>query len=202
MKFDKKEIALSVTGILASMVIAYIIYRKESEQNAANAAASEEAASEASYSQAQQAVSLPSISVPSLSTASGSSGDIATATANGATPSSDATLEAIVAGLQGNNSNKGILGGGTGNPQFSAQQENPQTIGLIAALPIPTSIGIPDVVVPTVENFSSNAPSPVASPIVYNPGVAGNLTPTSGGGGGEIIGQNGYNTNTRQSQVA
>lgn len=85
----KKDIALSVGGVLATMVLAYLLYRLQQRDSAASAAAAAEAQTQAemntedvysllstpSYGGATEAYSSPSISDISTSPELNSSGD-------------------------------------------------------------------------------------------------------------------------------
>lgn len=72
---DKKDIALTVTGVLASIAVAYFIYRAESAQNAANAQNASDAAAQAELDaeaqQEQQQSFLSSLSAGSYSNGGG-----------------------------------------------------------------------------------------------------------------------------------
>lgn len=81
MALDKKEIALSVFGVLAGLTLTYLLYRLQQRDSAASAstadanaaavAAQDEQNQEAQNSQEYQlSESLPSVSVPSISTGS------------------------------------------------------------------------------------------------------------------------------------
>lgn len=145
MKFDKKEAALWAGGVLASAAVAFLIYHLQ-QNNAANAAAESEAAAEEQQSELanQQSYisSLPQTSVPSISASAPVTSDVNTAVNNGgSTPTEDPDLAAIIAAFQ------------TTQPSSVTNASTP--VGAIAPLPYPTPPSIPDVVVPTLNDFGS-----------------------------------------------
>lgn len=82
---DRKDIALTVGGVLATMVVAYLIYVRQQKDAAATAQAAADAEAQAEqnqeaqysagyqYSEQMPSFSTPSISLPSTSTSSTSS---------------------------------------------------------------------------------------------------------------------------------
>lgn len=103
---NKKDIALTVGGIIASMVVAYLIFKMEQKDSAANLASQELAAQNAAtaaqnsqYEQQSYLASMPSISVSSPS----GEEDVSAAPVTSATPSEDPTLAAIVSAFGTNN---------------------------------------------------------------------------------------------------
>jgi hypothetical protein len=175
MALDKKQIALTVGGILAGLALTYLLYRLE-QNNAATAAAnaanaSEEDESELANQQAEVA-SLPGVSVPTIS----STPSTTDTTQQGTSPATDTTLEALIASMLG--------------------QDNSSTTGAstplagITALPLPAGVNIPAVAIPSVNTFSSTG----------NPGTSGGYT-TATTPSTPPPAANGYGTNVQPADV-
>jgi hypothetical protein len=159
MAYDKKDIALSVGGILASMVVAYLIYRMEANNAATaqqDAAAQAAEAESALANQQAQVAALPSISVPAIATATPSTTD----TTNQAQASAiDPNLEAIIAAFQS-------------QPSSSVTSQTSIAGSVIPTIYAPPALTIPDVTVPTlITNFNnSSTSSPAKSTTLYGTG--------------------------------
>lgn len=176
MALDKKQIALTVGGILAGLTLTYLLYRLEQNNaatasaNAANAAAEEQ--SELSNQQADVA-SLPSVSVPTISSTPSTTDTTNQATA----PASSSALEAILASMLGEDtsgvtsqtsptgnafaspidySSSSSSNKGTASPPSSSST----SIQPLAALPAPTASSLPTVTIPTLMNFGGNPAQP------------------------------------------
>lgn len=148
MPLDKKQIALTVGGILAGLTLTYLLYRLEQNNAAANAQSETDAAnaqqSELANQQAQFS-SLPSISVPTIS-ATPSPTDT---TNQGQVSAVDPTLEAfLAAALSADN---------------TAVTSATSPVATITQLPFPTQNVIPAVVIPELQTFGSTA-SPISVP--------------------------------------
>lgn len=85
---NKKDVALTVGGILATMAVSYLVYRMQ-KKDAAAAAANQDAAAQAAYNQAAQQESyLAAVSLPAYQ-------GIATTTAGPSTSSAVDTTTSI-----------------------------------------------------------------------------------------------------------
>jgi hypothetical protein len=113
---NKKDIALTVGGVISTMVFAYLLYRLQQRDAATAAAAAAVAASASSDSYSSQQVGeyslasqLPTISVSSLDTSNEGSTDTTGGTSTDASASSDTLLSNIIASFAGaiNGSNNG-----------------------------------------------------------------------------------------------
>jgi hypothetical protein len=151
MAIDKEHLYLTIGGIIASGAIAYLIYRMESQDNAANteaqiAASEEEAQQEQSY-----IAELPSISAsaPSATTTYSSAGDISTGSTTG-TPASSDDLESIIAAFQSSPLNSVVL------------QSTP--VDTVTALPAPAQVTVAPVTIPTLSIGSTPSTSSGSSP--------------------------------------
>lgn len=140
MKFDKKDVILSIGGVIASAGIAYLLYRLE-QNNAAQAAANSTAQSEEIQSQLanQQALltSLPSVSVPTITTPSTTVSSTDTSNQD-QTSASDSALEAIITQMLASDQ----------TPVTS--QTSPQSA--INQIPLPTPYVPPTVTIPTLNS--------------------------------------------------
>ena len=160
MAFDKKQIALSVGGILAGLTLTYLLYRLQQKDAAAAQQSQANAASEASSQyalQQSQLASIPQISVPTIS---------ATAAAPAATdttaPASSSALQAILTQILSED-----------QTPVTSQQSTHSTI---TALPFPT-IQTADPNVPNpVQTFGSSGVTPISS----NSGAPQQLIPVQG----------------------
>lgn len=155
MGLDKKQIALTVGGIVAGLALTYLLYRLEQGKSAANAAASDAAAQSAMATQQFQYAQLPTISVPTIS-ATPSTTPSPTDTSNqGQSPAIDPTLAAYLAKVLSED-----------NSHVTSQSS---PVASITELPFPTQNVIPAVVVPTLNDFSSSQFGSVAQPISATP---------------------------------
>jgi type II secretory pathway pseudopilin PulG len=176
MALDKKQIALTVGGILAGLTLTYLLYRLE-QNNAATAAAnaanaSAEAESQLANQQAEVA-SLPAISVPTISSTPSTTPSTSDTSNQSQTSSIDPGLESIIASLLSQDNTS------------TTTQQSPSA--QIAQLPIPTGVNIAPVVIPTLQtNFGGN---PVSSPISVS-GTTSYANTQSEGSNGVV-----YNTN-------
>lgn len=114
---DKKEIALSVGGTLASMVVAYLIYRLEKQQPTPAAAPDTTVTSAGSF------YTVPSVTLPSLTQVATTS---TAPTQTYDTSGINSELDKIVAAF---------TTGNAGHPVTSATTP----VGAIAALPLQTN---------------------------------------------------------------
>lgn len=134
MSMDKKDIALTVGGIMAGLTLTYLLYRLE-QNNAATAqadAVNQAAETESSLANQQaQIASLPSVSVPSLSTPSSTDTSL-----QATSPATDSNLAAIIAAFQ------------TQDNSSVTSQSSP--VGSIPVLSLPSQIMAPPVDIPYV----------------------------------------------------
>lgn len=160
----KADIALTVGGILASMVVAYLVYKMEQRNNAANIQAAAQAASDAAANSAQQnsyAAALPAISIPSASVYPTSTDTTASAstTPGNSNPAYDTIFESLVSAIQ--------------TPGTTVQPLNGlNTAGLNAG-----NVSTP--ILNTVTGVTSNSPtsiSPTGGPIAALPTTSSNYT--------------------------
>lgn len=141
MALDKKQIALTVGGIMAGLTLTYLLYRVEQQNSATNEANQSAITQSELANQQAQIASLPSINVPMISSVPSS-----TDTSNQSQASAiDPNLEAILANVLSQDN----------SPVTS--QSTP--IASITALPLPTGTQIPPVVVPQLENFQQTQPT-------------------------------------------
>lgn len=152
MALDKKQIALTVGGILAGLTLTYLLYRLEQNNAANNQAASDAVASEVvSQQPQQQQISVPSISVPTISaTPSTTASPTDTSNQNQAS-AIDPTLATLLAASLS---------------QDNSHITNVSTpLASITELPFPTTNVIPQVDIPAINNFSGGS---TASPIAVH----------------------------------
>lgn len=177
MSMDKKEIALSIGGVLATMALSYLLYRIQQKDSAANAAASQAAAAAAEQnavaeqSQEEQYTSeLPDLSggdsdSSTSSTNFDTSSQTASSGSDASTSSDDSVADILAAWLASNPvsqpdsvasqliptapNNLNPNAGITGIPTTAA--------GASAGLPSPTT------------NPSSPGSGPIASPVTASP---------------------------------
>ncbi len=160
MTYDKKDIALTVGGILASITVAYLVYRMEA--NNASVAAQNQAANDAQLQAeiANQQSYAPSISVPQIS----STPSVTDSTNQALAPAPDSNLSAIIAAFQASD-------------QTSVTSvANPSIIPTIAAPVQPIIAAVAD---PTLLDYSVSSKNSFSSPIVP-------VTPISQGPGGFV----------------
>ena len=149
MAYDKKDIALTVGGVIASMVVAYLIYRMEAnnasiaQQNAAAQAAEAESAL---ANQQTQVASLPSISVPAIATATPSTTDTSN---QSQTSAIDPNLEAIIAAFQS-------------QPSGDVTSQTSIAGSVIPTIQAPPALTIPTVNVPSLISYGSSNPTQVS----------------------------------------
>ena len=157
MALDKKEIALTVGGVVATIAVAYLIYRLE-QNNAAIAQANAQANSDAIQSQLaneqQQIASLPSVAVPAISSAPVSSGASQTQA-----PALDPNLAAIITAFQSGN-------------QSDVTSASTPVANVIPTLALPSTPLVVPVNIPAINTFA-----PLVSPV--NPPATQQSQPVS-----------------------
>jgi len=182
---SKKDIALTVGGIVAGLALTYLLYRLEQNSaatNAANAAAAADAAAQASQDEQLQqydlASSLPSVSVSSLGTdtttapstdSTGSDGYGDTADAGAST-----LLSNIIADFAGAVTSQN--GGEAVNASIIPTLDFGQPSTVLDAVPITAGqaqAGVPSntIITPPSTNPTASSPSPVTVPVTS--GIAG-----------------------------
>ena len=135
---SRKDIALTVGGVLATMVVAYLIYKMQQRDAAAAAASSSSSASSGDAYQASgdmSALEYASLLSQSFTTPAYGSGPAAVAS-SGATADTGATGTSIDA-TDANDLLAGIIADFAGS--ITSQSSNPQTV---ASMTIPTLTGI------------------------------------------------------------
>jgi len=186
---DKKDIALTVGGVVATMALAYLFYKLQQRDSAAAAAATQAAADEATqaaqqaqlaqssaaYQEQATAAYYPSVSTPSL-TGTGSDADLSSSvtTSSGTADQGDTgttidstgidnLLSQIISTFAGS-----LTSGGTA-PETVASM----TIPTITSVSGTDLSGIPVTAQQAAQEAAppiTASPSPVASPITYSPG--------------------------------
>jgi hypothetical protein len=171
MAIDKEHLYITIGGVIASGAIAYLIYRMQTQNAAANTDAQIEASEEESQQEQSYIAQLPSISAaaPSATTTYSSTGDVATGSTTG-TPATDDDLEALIAAFQSSPLNSVVL------------QSTP--VASLQPLAAPSQQTVAPVTIPPLNLGGTSGSSGV--------GVTNNvapLVPTV------VQGSNGYNTN-------
>jgi hypothetical protein len=171
MAIDKEHLYITIGGVIASGAIAYLIYRMETQNNAADTSAQIEASEEEAQQEQSYIAQLPSISssAPSSTTTYTSSGDIATGSTTG-TPATDDDLEALIAAFQSSPLNSVVL------------QSTP--VATVTPLAAPSQTTIAPVTIPPLNLSGTPGPSGV--------GVTNNVAPLINTA---VQGSNGYNLN-------
>ena len=109
---NKKDIALTVGGTLATMVLAYLLYRHQqtaSADAAANSDAAQQAAIDQQYQQEQYLSQLPSVGTSSLATSNEGTIDTTASTGTSADASTTGLLSNIISAFAGS-INQGTAG--------------------------------------------------------------------------------------------
>jgi hypothetical protein len=162
MAIDKEHLYITIGGVIASGAIAYLIYRMQTQNAAANTDA-QIAASEEETQQEQSYISqLPSISAsaPSATTTYSSAGDVATGSTTG-TPATDDELEALIASFSASPLNSVVLQStpvAIVNPLAAPGQQTvaPVTIPTLNASPGPSGVGVTNNVAPLTNSVNNS----------------------------------------------
>lgn len=155
MALDKKQIALTVGGIVAGLTLTYMLYRLEQGKSAADTAAADASAQSALATQQFQYASLPSISVPTISSTPATTPSPTDVSNQSQIPAIDPTLAKYLAAALSQD-----------NTHITSQSS---PISAITELPFPTQKVIPTVVVPSLIDFSQSQFGSTAQPISATP---------------------------------
>ena len=169
---NKKDIALTVGGVLATGVLTYLLYRlqqRDAATAAANVAASADASQAQVYNEAGLAASLPQVSVPAIGNlGSSNEGSTDTTSSNGtsATASDTGLLTQILS----------EFAGAINAPAYGATSN----ASLIPTLTVDPSSGLSGVPI-TVQAAQAGVAQNTLVPSIPSP-IPVSAMPTSGGG--------------------